>query len=112
MHESILLTFLVDGPCSNRVALWLLVAAPNVEVGLPGVKLALIPLYGGTVLLPRLIGESRALKLMLGGDPIPSELALQWGLVNRLSTASGDVLETSCAFARAMSRHSALRRAH
>lgn len=96
MHESILLTFLVDGPCSNRVALWLLVAAPNVEVGLPGVKLALIPLYGGTVLLPRLIGESRALKLMLGGDPIPSELALQWGLGQpaeyRLGRCAGDLV--------------------
>jgi enoyl-CoA hydratase len=84
------------------------VAAPGVQVGLPEVKLGLIPLYGGTALLPRLIGESRALELMLGGDPIPSETALQWGLINRLSSSVDDVLDTACGFARAMSRYSAL----
>lgn len=84
------------------------IAAPNVQVGLPEVKLGLIPLYGGTALLPRLIGESRALELMLGGDPISSEVALQWGLLNRLSMGPDDVLETACAFARSMGRHSVL----
>jgi enoyl-CoA hydratase len=84
------------------------VAAPGVQVGLPEVKLGLIPLYGGTALLPRLVGESRALELMLGGDPITTEQALQWGLVNRLSGSVEDLLDTACTFARSMSRHSAL----
>ena len=84
------------------------IAAPNLQVGLPEVKLGLIPLYGGTALLPRLVGESRALELMLGGDPISTEQALQWGLVNRLSSGTDDLLLTACAFARDMSRHSAL----
>jgi enoyl-CoA hydratase len=84
------------------------IAAPGVQIGLPEVKLGLIPLYGGTALLPRLIGESRAMELMLGGDPITSEQALQWGLVNRLSATAENVLDAACEFARAMSRHSAL----
>jgi enoyl-CoA hydratase/carnithine racemase len=45
---------------------------------------------------------------MLGGDPIPSEAALQWGLINRLSSSADDVLDSACEFARAMSRHSTL----
>ncbi|HKY89537.1 MAG TPA: enoyl-CoA hydratase/isomerase family protein [Nevskiaceae bacterium] len=84
------------------------VAAPGIQVGLPEVKLGLIPLYGGTALLPRLIGESRALELMLGGDPIGAETALQWGLVNRLSAGGDNLLEAACTLARACSRHSAL----
>jgi enoyl-CoA hydratase len=84
------------------------ISAPDVQVGLPEVKLGVIPLYGGTVLLPRLIGESRALELMLGGEPIPAAQALQWGLVNRLSTSAETLLDTACDFARSMSRYSAL----
>jgi enoyl-CoA hydratase/carnithine racemase len=84
------------------------VAAPGIQVGLPEVKLGLIPLYGGTALLPRLVGESRAMELMLGGDPIGADTALAWGLVNRVSAGPEDLLEAASALARACSRHSAV----
>ena len=48
------------------------VAAPGARVGLPEVKLGLLPGAGGTQRLPRLIGPEKALKLIVTGDPIPA----------------------------------------
>lgn len=58
------------------------VATANAKMGLPEVKLGLIPGYGGTQRLPRLVGESRALELILSGKVIGADEALRIGLVN------------------------------
>lgn len=53
-------------------------------VGLPEVKLGIIPGWGGTQRLPRLIGKTRALEIMLTGDPLNAQQAENYGLVNKV----------------------------
>jgi enoyl-CoA hydratase len=81
-------------------------ATPNAKMGLPEVKLGLIPGYGGTQRLPRLIGEARALEMILTGRPVPAPEALAMGLINRI--VEGDILEAGLAFAREFSTHGLL----
>ena len=73
-------------------------AARQAKMGLPEVKLGLIPGYGGTQRLPRLIGEARALEMIMTGRTVDAEEACRVGLVNRL--IDGDPLEAGLAFAR------------
>ena len=76
-------------------------ASPSAKVGLPEIKLGLIPGYGGTQRLPRLIGEARALELIMTGRTVPAAEALSMGLVNRV--VEGDIVEAGVAFAREFS---------
>jgi len=66
-------------------------AAPTAKMGLPEIKLGLIPGYGGTQRLPRLIGESRALEMILTAETVDATEAERIGLVNRI--VDGDLLE-------------------
>lgn len=63
----------------------LLVAAENVRLSLPEVKLGVFPGAGGTFRVTRRIGEGRAKEMMLLGDPIDARTALDWGLINRVA---------------------------
>ena len=74
------------------------VAAPGTRVGLPEIKLGLLPGAGGTQRLPRLIGPERALQLILSGTPTPVEELKEDGVVDAIVT--GDVAEEAIAFAR------------
>jgi enoyl-CoA hydratase len=65
--------------------------AQGTKVGLPEVGLAIIPGYGGTQRLPRLVGRGRALELILSANPIDAETAERWGLVNGTAPA-GELL--------------------
>ena len=60
------------------------VAAAGILLGLPEIKLGLIPGFGGTQRLPRIIGPSNAAELILTGETVTSEEALTLGLVNRV----------------------------
>jgi 3-hydroxyacyl-CoA dehydrogenase len=64
------------------------VASNNAIVGLPEVNLGLLPGAGGTQRLPRLIGPSQALKMMLAGTPISAKKALQQGVIDAISENS------------------------
>lgn len=83
--------------CSFRLAL------PQAKLGLPEIKLGLIPGYGGTQRLPRLIGEGRALELIMTGRTVDADEALRIGLVNRL--VDGDPVAAGIAFAREFTRY-------
>ena len=74
------------------------VAAPTTRLGLPEIKLGILPGAGGTQRLPRLIGVDKALPMILSGDPISAQEALANGLVDEI--VQGDVTEGAIAFAR------------
>ena len=77
------------------------VATANAKMGLPEIKLGLIPGYGGTQRLPRVIGEARALEMIMTGRTIDAATAHAWGLVSRI--VEGDALAAGIAFAREFS---------
>lgn len=73
------------------------IATARAKVGLPEIKLGLIPGYGGTQRLPRVIGEARAMEMILSGRTVGAEEGERMGLFNRL--VEGDVLQAARAFA-------------
>ena len=74
------------------------IAAPTAPVGLPEVKLGLLPGAGGTQRLPRLTGAKAAAGIMLTGDPVAAPSALQMGIIDRI--AEGDLIEEAIDYAR------------
>jgi enoyl-CoA hydratase len=77
------------------------IAAPSAKMGLPEIKLGLIPGYGGTQRLPRAVGEARALEIILSGRTLEAEEALRIGLVHCI--AEGDLVQAAIGFARGFS---------
>ena len=77
--------------CSFRLAV------PRAKMGLPEIKLGLIPGYGGTQRLSRLVGPARAMELILTGATIDAQRAYEIGLVHRI--VEGDPLEAALSFA-------------
>ena len=73
------------------------VIAPSAQVGLPEVKLGLLPGAGGTQRLPRLVGAEKALNFMLSGDGIPGPVAKELGIADEVAEA--DVVEAAITFA-------------
>ncbi|HUF27339.1 MAG TPA: enoyl-CoA hydratase-related protein, partial [Gemmatimonadaceae bacterium] len=76
--------FALGGGLELALACHLRIASPNAKFGLPEVKLGIIPGYGGTVRLPRIVGRGRALELILTGEMIDATEAHRIGLVNRI----------------------------
>jgi len=75
------------------------VAVPSAKLGLPEIKLGLIPGAGGTQRLPRLIGPEAALEAILSGTPFGAKQALAWGVVDQL-VEEGKLREGALRFAR------------
>ena len=75
------------------------VAVPSAKLGLPEIKLGLIPGAGGTQRLPRLIGPEAALEAILSGTPFGAKQALAWGVVDKL-VEEGKLREGALRFAR------------
>ena len=78
------------------------VAAANARLGLPEIKLGLIPGAGGTQRLPRLSGIETAVEMILSGDPMPAAKAKAMGVVDAL--VDGDFEAGAVAFAAALAR--------
>jgi enoyl-CoA hydratase len=74
--------FALGGGLELAMACSVRFASPNAKLGQPEIKLGILPGYGGTQRLARLIGRGRALELLLSGDPIDAAEAHRIGLVN------------------------------
>ncbi len=83
--------FALGGGCEIAMACSFRIAAENAKFGQPEVKLGIIPGYGGTQRLPRLVGKGVAMQLILAGETIPAQEALRIGLVNEV-TAPAELL--------------------
>jgi len=79
--------FALGGGCELALACTLRIASEAAKLGQPEVKLGLIPGYGGTQRLPRLVGQAAALKLLMTGQIIGAAEALRIGLVNEVVPA-------------------------
>lgn len=80
--------FALGGGCELAMACTFRIAAEDARLGQPEVKLGVIPGYGGTQRLPRLVGRGAALKLLLTGEIIPAQEALRIGLVDQVVPAA------------------------
>jgi enoyl-CoA hydratase/3-hydroxyacyl-CoA dehydrogenase len=87
------------GGCELAMACDVRIAARSAIFGQPEIKLGIIPGFGGTQRLPRLVGENKALEMNLVGDPIMAEEAYELGLVNRM-VEDHELLDTALAWAR------------
>jgi len=86
--------FALGGGCELAMSCHLRVASENAKFGQPEVKLGVIPGYGGTQRLVQLIGKGRALEYLVTAEMITAQQALQWGLVNAVTTP--DQLIAAC----------------
>src|SRR6202051_190037 len=80
--------FALGGGCESALACTIRLASENARFGLPEVKLGTMPGYGGTQRLPRLVGKSVALHLILTGEMITAQEACRIGLVNEVVPSS------------------------
>ncbi len=80
--------YALGGGCEIAMACTLRVASQNARLGQPEVKLGIVPGYGGTQRLPRLVGAGLALQMVLTGEPITAEEAYRIGLVNQVVPAA------------------------
>lgn len=86
--------FALGGGCEVAMACDMLLAADTARFGQPEVSLGIIPGYGGTQRLPRLVGRNVAKELVLCGDMITAQRAYEIGLVNRVVPAA-DLMATA-----------------
>jgi enoyl-CoA hydratase/carnithine racemase len=81
--------YALGGGCELAIACTLRIASENARFGQPEVKLGIIPGYGGTQRLSRLIGKGRAMELILSGEMIAAQEAFWIGLVNQVVPDAG-----------------------
>src|ERR1700737_2312945 len=79
--------FALGGGCELALACTMRLASENAKLGQPEVKLGIIPGYGGTQRLPRLVGKGIAMQMVLTGDAISAQEAHRIGLVNEVVPA-------------------------
>lgn len=101
----------IDGVCvggGTELALWcdrrIVTTNPKSEIGLPEVKIGLIPGWGGSVRLSRIVGLSTAVEVITSGESVRSAEALQMGLVNNVVEATG-LLDSAIALVELESEH-------
>jgi enoyl-CoA hydratase/3-hydroxyacyl-CoA dehydrogenase len=87
------------GGCELAMACDFRIAATSASFGQPEINLGIIPGFGGTQRLPRLVGKGKALEMNLTGEPIDAEDAFEHGLATRV-VADHELLDTALAWAR------------
>ncbi len=95
------------GGCELAMSCDVRIAARSAIFGQPEIKLGIIPGFGGTQRLPRLVGTNKALEMNLVGDPILADEAFELGLVNRL-VEDHELLDTALAWARKLAAQAPL----
>ncbi|MEA2358570.1 MAG: enoyl-CoA hydratase / 3-hydroxyacyl-CoA dehydrogenase [Solirubrobacteraceae bacterium] len=99
------------GGCELAMACDVRIAAQSALFGQPEIKLGIIPGFGGTQRLPRLVGTNKALEMNLVGDAIGADQAYEFGLVNRV-VADHELLDTALAWARKLAGQAPLAVGH
>src|SRR5512139_2915569 len=94
--------FALGGGNELAMACHIRIAEDSVQFGQPEIKLGIIPGWGGTQRLPRLVGKGRALEIMLGGGNIKAQEAYRIGLVNKVVPV-GSVVREAKRWAKALS---------
>jgi enoyl-CoA hydratase len=89
--------FAFGGGLELALACTFRIGTPTIKLGLPEIKLGLVPGYGGTQRLPRLIGEARAMEMILLGRTVGAEEAMRIGLLHRI--VEGDVVNAALSLA-------------
>jgi len=82
------------------------ISAAHARFSLPEIKLGVLPSYGGTQMLPALVGRSRALELSLTGRAISAQEALAMGLINRVASDEVPLLSQTLDFSRCITTYS------
>jgi enoyl-CoA hydratase len=103
--------FALGGGCELAMACHIRIASEAAKFGQPEVKLGIVPGYGGTQRLPRLVGKGRALQLLLTGEMIDAAEAFRIGLVNRVVPAA-ELLDAARAMLTTMLAQGPLAMAH
>lgn len=93
--------FALGGGCELAMACHMRFAADTARFGQPEINLGIIPGYGGTQRLPRLVGTAKAIELILSGDMIDANEAHRVGLVNRIYPHA-ELLERTIEFAKGL----------
>ncbi len=91
------------GGCELAMACDVRIAARSALFGQPEIKLGIIPGFGGTQRLPRLVGSNKALEMNLVGDPVLADEAFEFGLVNRV-VEDHELLDTALSWARKLAQ--------
>ncbi len=97
----------LGGGCELAMACDVRIAAFSASFGQPEINLGIIPGFGGTQRLPRLVGHAKALEMNTIGDPVSAEEAYEYGLVNRV-VADHELFDTAMAWARKIARQAPL----
>jgi enoyl-CoA hydratase/3-hydroxyacyl-CoA dehydrogenase len=97
----------LGGGCELAMACDFRIAAEAATFGQPEIKLGIIPGFGGTQRLPRLVGEARALQMNLTGDSISAQRAYEWGLANEV-VPDHELLDAALRWARTLAAQAPL----
>ena len=95
------------GGCELAMACDFRIAAESATFGQPEINLGIIPGFGGTQRLPRLVGEAKALEMNLVGDPVDAYDAYRFGLVNQV-VPDHELFDTALSWARKLSQQAPL----
>lgn len=99
--------FALGGGLELAMAAHFRIASDNAKMGLPEVSLGVIPGYGGTQRLPQLVGKGRAMEMIMTAGMIDANQALQYGLVNHV-TSAGELMEFTEKIASKIMRNSSV----
>ncbi|MFI8569238.1 enoyl-CoA hydratase/isomerase family protein [Rhodococcus sp. NPDC078407] len=97
--------FALGGGLEMAMCCDLVVADAGARLGLPEIDLGVIPSSGGSMRALRRVGQARAAELVLLGEPITAETALEWGLINRVAPR-GESLSVALDLAHVLARKS------